>query len=114
MAVPKHSLQIFLPLEYNPDKQGHRRPVEPEKFMRVENEILSHFSEFGYSWEFLERKRTFGKYKGQIDVNKVIIIDVYLQETDFEWIAERQKAWASKEYFDQEAIYIRSHEILVW
>jgi hypothetical protein len=46
------TLVVLVPRFYNPDRQGFRKPVEPEKLVETEREMLDYFS--GYQKFLIE------------------------------------------------------------
>ena len=54
---PVITVLIPLPVEYNPDKYGRRKPVEDAKFERTANEVATHFQGGGQFGSLEEGRR---------------------------------------------------------
>ena len=96
---------VVLPLSYNPDRLGHRRPIEQQKFVETCEEVALRFG--GGTFDDRPR-RGFWASRGIIYEDEVGILEVDIPNT------EQDKAWlldyAKKvllERFEQEAMHIK-------
>ena len=103
---------ILLPLYYNPDKKGKRRPVEKEKFLSTAGEIALQFGG-GMLWKYSDSPpRGFWWDKGILDRDQLCLIEVDIPDD------EQSRAWL-KTYargvlmkrFKQKAIYIKLYKV---
>jgi len=104
MARRKHRLELYLPLQFNPDADQRRADVPPELLRETREELKNHFQELGISFDFITKDRTYGEYKGIVDELMLVMIDVKLSWTHRKWL--RQYKETLKERFAQEEIYI--------
>jgi len=98
-----------LPIYYNPDAQGVRKPIEKWKFSRTAEEISKHF-EAGAELQVFRRDKPHGFWwdRGLLakDVLAYVSADLPDTEETREWVKvyARTKLIAN---FQQDAIYLR-------
>lgn len=101
---------IPLPLEYNPDKFGRRKPVEDAKFERTANEVEKHFQAGGAIWKSRRGETMTGFWwnKGVVDVDTNALLELDMPDTteNRHWILRYAEKVLLKR-FKQEAIYVR-------
>ncbi len=107
----RQRIEIFLPLQHNPDRRGKRQRISAELFRVTKNELMSHFAQEGLSFEFVTRTRTFGEWKGVEDEHLLIRIDVKMRASDSNWLKQYKEVL--KERFEQEEIYIAYYDVIV-
>jgi hypothetical protein len=107
MSTPKYRLEIYLPLLTNPDVQGRRKKQPVNLLKRTRDEIREYFRELGLTIDM----GTIGIFKGQVEEQHIIQIDVSLSPEDVEWLKMKKKEWAQR--FGQEEIYIIYYPITV-
>jgi len=100
MSTPKYRLEICLPLLTNPDVQGRRKKQPVNLLKQTRDEIREYFRELGLTID----RGTIGIFKGQVEKQHVIRIDVFLGPEDVEWLKKKKGEWAQR--FGQEEIYI--------
>ena len=99
---------LRLPIAYNPDAQGHRAPIEDDKFLETADEIARRF---GGGTLFVFRQdppRGFWWDEGIVDRDVLALIEVDVRDTREarEWL----RAYARdvlRERFRQTAIYLK-------
>jgi len=99
---------ILLPVTYNPDAAGQRKPVEDVKFMMTAEEIAREFGGgtiFRFQWG---RAEGFWWEKGVLfqDDLAVVEVDVPDSSASRQWLRRYAKD-VLLERFQQEAIYIK-------
>ncbi len=92
-------MEIYLPLLHNPDKQGKRKKQSSNDLKEIKNELMEHFGEQG-----LTTIRSAGEYKGQLEPQLIIVLDVVLRTGDIKWLRKQKREWARR--LQQEEIYI--------
>ena len=107
MALGKR-YEIYLPLEYNPEGQGNRQPIEKEKFAQTQKEL---WQEFGGVTVMPESEdyalRGFWLNKtGELFKDKVFTAVVYTTNINGADSFFRQAIKSYKERFQQEEILI--------
>jgi hypothetical protein len=107
MSTPKYRLEICLPLLTNPDVQGRRKKQPVNLLKQTRNEIREYFRELGLTIN----RGTIGFFKGQVEEQHIIQIDVSLSPKDVEWLKMKKKEWAQR--FGQEEIYVVYYPIAV-
>ena len=107
---PVITVLIPLPVEYNPDKYGRRKPVEDAKFERTANEVATHFQGGGAIWKSRRGGTMTGYWwnKGVVDLdtNALLELDMHDTKENRQWILRYAEKVLLKR-FKQEAIYVR-------
>lgn len=97
---------IPLPLFYNPDKHGARKPVEEHKFTVTAEEISEKFGG-GVIHRFEEESpKGFWWNKGILSRDELAVLEVDIPDDCRPWMKSYAKDVLLKR-FDQEAIYLR-------
>lgn len=100
---------VPLPILYNPDPAGNRRPVEDEKLRMAAEELARRFGG-GVLWRFPEGSAPTGFWwnRGILDIDTLAMLEVDVPDT------EESRAWLEAyaenvlmERFEQEAIYLK-------
>lgn len=103
---------ILLPLFYNPDKKGNRKPIEEEKFLTTANEIAQQFGG-GVLWMYRDSPpEGFWWDKGIVDRDQLCFIEVDV--ADDEESRSRLRSYVSNvllKRFKQKAIYIKLYKV---
>lgn len=99
---------VVLPQRYNADEQGHKQPVEDDKFDRSMAEIAGKFGG-GFLWRFGDQApRGFWWDQGVLyqDEHTVLEVDIPNDQAAKAWLLEYARTTLGPR-FDQKAIYIR-------
>ena len=100
---------VLLPLEYNRDVSGHRRPIEEQQYLATMAEIARRFGG-GVLWRWPEdlKPRGFWWHRGILHDDHLVVIEVDIPDQP------AAKAWLTRyarriliPRFQQDAIYIR-------
>ena len=109
MALGKR-YEIYLPLEYNPDQEGNRLPIELEKFKQTYEELWQEFR--GLTLFPESEKQGFRGFwlneSDQLFEDKILTLMIYATDINRADSFFRQALNTYKERFQQEEILILS------
>jgi hypothetical protein len=107
----KQRVELYLPILYNPDSRGRRKPIPAELLRITKDELTQYFAQQGLSFEFVTRTRIYGEWKGIEDEILLIKIDVRMKVSGPGWLKQYKEVL--KKRFEQEEIYIVYYDIIV-
>lgn len=107
MGTHKYRLEIYLPLLKNLNAQGKRRKQPGKLLRKTRDEIRNHFQEVGLTLDM----GTIGIFKGQVEPQHIIQIDISLNPEDIKWLETKKLEWAKQ--FEQEEIYVVYYPITI-
>lgn len=105
-------VHLLIPLYYNPDKQGYRVPIEPERIHATKEEVTRRFGGFTSTTLYNEGKWISKKTgKEQEDITKTFYIDLEPSPENIKWLLEYKEKL--KERFKQEEVYMTISPVFV-
>lgn len=107
---PKEMMTVLMPLPlfYNPDKRGRRKPVEDEKLVRTAEEITKMLGGATLHCHRRGRPRGFWWDRGFVDFDVHALVEIDAPATPA--VLGRLKSYARRvllKRFDQKAIYMK-------